>query len=325
MRTPRCRCFRTVVFGLLMVATGWTWAQGYPSKPIRFLVPFAAGGVGDLTARVIAHKMSDNLGQQILIDNRPSAGMIVSADALLKAEPDGYTILLTGNGTAVSVSLFKSLPYDPLNDFAQVSTLAFFDMTLLTGPNSKFTTLADVLAFARAHPGKLDIGTISIGSTQNLAAELFKSLAGIDAQIIPFKASPPLMSALRANDVQLVFEFVGPVMSQIKNNSLRALAISGERRSDLLPGVPTATESGLPGFQVSSWNAVSVHAKTPRAIVERLSKAIIAAAEALDVRQKLSQLGMEPRGMTPERTRALMVSEIARWKSVIERAKIERQ
>ncbi len=300
-------------------------AAPYPSKPIRFLVPFAPGGVGDLTARVIAHKMSENMGQQIVIDNRPSAGMIVSADMTLKAEPDGYTMVLSGNGTAVSVSLFKALPYDPLVDFAQVSTLAFFDLLLVTGPNSKFNSMADVLAFARTNPGKLDIGTVSIGSTQNLSAELFRSMAGIDAQIVPFKATPALLNAMRANDVHLVFEFIGPLMPQIKNNTVKPLAISSNRRSAMFPDIPTMAESGVPGFQVASWNAVSVHVKTPRAIVERLSKEVAAATNSPDVREKLQLLGMDARAMTPEQTHQLMAAEITKWKNVIERAKIPMQ
>ena len=309
----------------LATACGIAAAQAYPSKPIRFLVPFAAGGIGDITARVVAQKMSENLGQQVLIDNRPSAGMIVTAEAALKAEPDGYTLVLTGNGTAVSASLFKSLSYNVLTDFTQVSTLAFFDLLLLTGRDSKFNSLPEVLAFARSNPGKLDIGTVSIGSTQNLAAELLKSMAGIDAQIVPFKATPALVTALRANDVQLVVEFIGPVMSQIRSNAIKALAISSNRRFPGLPGTPTVAEAGVPGYHVSSWNAVSVHAKTPRAIVERLAREVAAAVGSPDVKEKLQQLGFEARATTPEQTRELMASEIAKWKGVIERAGIERQ
>ena len=320
---------RRAMIGLITAfACSLAWSQSgtlYPSKPIRFLVPFAPGGVGDLTARVIAHKMSENMGQQIVIDNRPSAGMIVSADLALKADPDGHTMVLSGNGTAVSVSLFKALPYDPLVDFAQVSTMAFFDLLLVTGPTSKLNSMADVLSFARAHPGKLDIGTVSIGSTQNLSAELFRSMAGIDAQIVPFKATPALLNAMRANDVHLVFEFIGPLMPQIMNNTVRPLAVSSNRRSPLFPDIPTLAESGVPGFHVASWNAVSVHAKTPRAIVERLAKEVAAATSAPDVKEKLQLLGMEARSMTPDQTRDLMAAEITKWKSVIERAKIPLQ
>ena len=235
------RCELVVLRWLSAAAfvVAWSVAAGqtYPSKPIRFLVPFGAGGVGDITARVVAQKMSANIGQQVLIDNRPSAGMVVTAELALKAEPDGYTMLLTGNGTAVSASPFKSLAYDVLTDFTQVPTLAFFDMVLLTGPNSKFNSLADVLAFARGNPGKLDIGTISIGSTQNLAAELFKSMADIDAQIVPFKATPAVINALRSNDIHLVFEFLGPVMAQIQSNSVQGA------RGDAQPSLCGAPQS----------------------------------------------------------------------------------
>ena len=306
-------------------ACGVANGQAYPAKPIRFLVPFAAGGIGDITARLTAQKMSENLGQQVLVDNRPSAGMIVTAEAALKAEPDGYTMVLTGNGTAVSASLFKSLPYNILTDFVQVSTLAVFDLVLVTGPDSQFKSVADVLAFARANPGKLDIGTVSIGSTQSLAAALFKSMAGIDAQTVPYKATPALLNSLRAKDIPLAVEFLGPVTSQLKSNSLKALAVMSHRRFAGLPETPTLSESGVPGFQASSWNGVSVRAKTPRAIVERLNKEIVAAVNSPEVKQRLQELGVEARSSTPEQMRELMASEIVKWKAVIERANIPRQ
>jgi len=316
---------RWLAAAALAAACGVASGQAYPSKPIRLLVPFAPGGIGDLTARVVAQKLSENTGQQVLIDNRPSAGMIVTAEAALKAAPDGYTLVLTGNGTAVSASLFKSLPYNVLTDFVQVSTLGFFDMVVLASVNSKFHSIADVVAFARANPGKLDIGTISIGSTQNLAAELFKSMAGIDAQIVPFKATPALITALRGSDVQVVFEFLAPVLPQVRNNSVRALAVTPERRYAGLPGTPTVAESGVPGYQVTSWNGVSVHARTPRPIVERLNNEVVAAVNSPEVKKKLEQLGVEARSTTPEQMRELMSSEIAKWRAVIERAGIERR
>lgn len=317
---------RSVFAGVIaLAATGAFGQQGYPSKPIRFLVPFAPGGVGDLTARVVAQKMSDNIGQQVLIDNRPSAGMIVTAEAALKADPDGYTIVLTGNGTAVSASLFKSLPYDVLTDFTQVSTLAIFDLVLLANAGSQFQSVADVLAYARANPGKLNIGHVSIGSTQSLAAELFKARAAIDSVSVPYKATPAVINALRANDVQIAVEFVGPAMGQIRNRTVKPLAVMTNRRFAGLPDVPSLTESGLPGFQASSWNGVSVRATTPGAIVERLNREIVAAVNAPEVKQKLRDLGVEARASTPEQMRELMAAEIVKWRKVIEDAKIPRQ
>jgi len=323
MRRTFTRC---VFAGVIAVAaTGAFGQQGYPTKPIRFLVPFAPGGVGDITARVVAQKMSENVGQQILIDNRPSAGMIVTAEAALKADPDGYTIVLTGNGTAVSASLFKSLPYNVLTDFAQVSTLAVFDLVLLVNAGSQFQSVADVLGYARANPGKLNIGHVSIGSTQSLAAELFKARAAIDSVSVPYKATAAVISALRGNDVQLAVEFVGPVMSQIRNRAVKPLAVMTDRRFAGLPDVPSLAESGLRGFQASSWNGVSVRAKTPAAIVERLNREIVAAVNAPEVKQRLQEIGVEARSSTPEQMRELMASEIVKWRKVIEDAKIPRQ
>src|SRR5215470_265653 len=323
MRRTFTRC---VFAGVIAVtATGAFGQQGYPTKPIRFLVPFAPGGVGDITARVVAQKMSENVGQQILIDNRPSAGMIVTAEAALKADPDGYTIVLTGNGTAVSASLFKSLPYNVLTDFTQVSTLAVFDLVLLVNAGSQFQSVADVLGYARANPGKLNIGHVSIGSTQSLAAELFKARAAIDSVSVPYKATAAVISALRGNDVQLAVEFVGPVMSQIRNRAVKPLAVMTDRRFAGLPDVPSLAESGLRGFQASSWNGVSVRAKTPAAIVERLNREIVAAVNAPEVKQRLQEIGVEARSSTPEQMRELMASEIVKWRKVIEDANIPRQ
>lgn len=317
--------FRWLATAALAVISGVAVAQTYPAKPIRFLLPFAPGGIGDITARVVAQKMSDNIGQQVVVDNRPGAGMIISATAALQAPADGYTMLLAGNGTAVTTSLFKSLPYDILRDFVQVSTLASFDLVLLVNSDSRFASLADMLAFARSNPGKLNFGTINPGSTQHLSAELFKSVTGIGAQTVPFKATPALVIALRSHSVDVAFDFLPAVLSQLRSNSVKALGVASAARFTGLPDLPTIAEGGVGNYLVSSWNAVSVRADTPRPIVERLNKEIVAAVNSPEVRQKLQELGANARASTVEQTRELMISEIARWKAVIERAKIERQ
>ena len=317
--------FRWLAAAALAAVWGAAAAQTYPAKPIRFLLPFAPGGIGDITARVVAQKMSDNIGQQVVVDNRPGAGMIISATAALQAPADGYTMLLAGNGTAVTTSLFKSLPYDILRDFVQVSTLASFDLVLLVNSDSRFASLADMLAFARSNPGKLNFGTINPGSTQHLSAELFKSVTGISAQTVPFKATPALVIALRSHSVDVAFDFLPAVLSQLKSNSVKALGVASAARFTGLPDLPTIAEGGVGNYLVSSWNAVSVRADTPRPIVDRLNKEIVAAVNSPEVRQKLQELGANARASTVEQTRELMISEIARWKAVIERAKIERQ
>jgi tripartite-type tricarboxylate transporter receptor subunit TctC len=300
-------------------------AQTFPTKPLRIVVPFGAGGVADLTARTVAQKLSESLGQPVVIDNKPGAGGVVAGEAVAKAEPDGHTLLLMSNGTAVSAGLFKSLPFDTLRDFAPVSTLGFFDIALITPADSKFRTLGDLLAFAKANPGKLNLGTINIGSTQNLAGELFKATAGVDLQIVPFNGTPAVITALRGGQIDAAVEILGPVLPQINAGALRALAVTGDKRAAVLPNVPTAKESGLPTYVAASWNALAVPAKTPKSVVERLNKDIAAALNWPDVKKKLSELNVDARPSSPEQTAELLASETKRWGDVIQRAKIPQQ
>lgn len=300
-------------------------AQAYPAKPIRFFVPYAPGGVGDITARIVAQKVSESIKQPFVVENRPGAGLIAASDAALKAEPDGYTVVLMGNGNALSASLFKSLPYNVAIDFTHLSTIGYFDIAMIANADSPFSSARDVIEYAKRNPGKLSIGTINIGSTQNLAAELFKSMAGVEALIVPFKASAAVVTAVRSKDVQIGFEILAPVMSQFRSNTLRALAIGSSKRFSGLPSTPTLQESGVAGYQASSWNGISASAKVPRPIVERLNREIVAAVGAADVRQRMLDLGVEAHPSTPEEMRDLMVADIAKWKTVIETAKIERQ
>ena len=300
-------------------------AQTFPSKAVRIVVPFGAGGVADLTVRTVAAKMTEGLGQTVVIENKPGAGGVVAGDAVAKAEPDGHTLLLMSNGTAVSAGLFKSLPFDTLKDFAPISTLGTFDIAIIVPANSRFKTLGELLAFARANPGKLNIGSINVGSTQNLAAELFKSAAGIDAQIVPFNGTPAVVTALRGGQVEVAVEILGPVMSQISAQALRALAVTGDKRAAVLPEVPTAKEAGVANLSASSWNALAAPAKTPPAVIARLNKEITAALNAPDVKKKLAELNVDAQASTPEQTAALLASDIRRWGEVITRAKIPQQ
>jgi tripartite-type tricarboxylate transporter receptor subunit TctC len=299
--------------------------EPYPSRPIRFVLGVGTGGVGDVTMRLFAQQMSRSMGQQIVVDNRPGAGGIAAAMAVLHANPDGYTLLQTGNAAAISASLFKKLPYDVMRDFLLVATTGFFQLAVVANTQSSFNSLADMLAFARKNPRKLNVGTINVGSTQYLAAELFKSMAGIETQTVPFKSNTLLITSLRSNELHAAFELLGPVLAQIKSNSLKALAVGSDRRFPGLPDIPTIAEAGIPGYNVSSWTGISVPARTPAGIVDRLAREIASAAAVPEVRQTLQEIGIEARATTPAEARKLMASEIARWRQVIERAKIERQ
>jgi tripartite-type tricarboxylate transporter receptor subunit TctC len=300
-------------------------AQAWPAKPITLVVPFGPGGIADLTARAVAQAMAKSLGQAIVIDNKPSAGSIVASQAVAQAAPDGYTVLLMSNANAVSEGLFRKLPFNAVRDFAPVGTLGFFDLAAFVDGGSRFKSLAEVIAFAKANPGKLTLGTISIGSTQHLAAELFKTAAGIDAVIVPYKASGAVLTALRAGEIDLGFEILGPFLSQLAGRTLRALAVTSSRRFPTLPEVPTVQEAGVRGYDVASWNALAVPAKTPAAVVERLNAAANAALQQPEVRQQLQKLGVRAQGGTPQELQALLAAEIRRWAGVIAEAKIERQ
>jgi tripartite-type tricarboxylate transporter receptor subunit TctC len=299
-------------------------ADTYPSKPVRIVVPFGPGGVADVTIRVVAQKLGERMGQQFVVENKPGAGGIAAAQAVTQSRPDGYTLFLVSNGTAVSASLWKSLPFDPVKDFAPVSTLAYFSLGIVVNSEGGIATLADLLAAGQTG-STLNAGTINIGSTQHLAAELFKAQTGVGLTIVPYKNSPDVVAALRAKDVQVAFEILPPLIPQIRSGWMKALVVTGEQRFPGLPNVPTAIESGLADYKVTSWNGIAAPAGTPAPVIARLNREINAVVAMPDVRQKLEDLGVEARGSTPEALERLLVAEIAKWKQVVERANIERQ
>jgi tripartite-type tricarboxylate transporter receptor subunit TctC len=320
------RVFKSFV--LIFCASTCTWAvgqQAYPNKPIKIVVPFGAGGVADLTARTVAQKLGENMGQSIVIENKPGAGGVVATDAVAKSAPDGYTLLLMSNATAVSAGLFKSLPYDAEKDLTPLSVLGTFDIAIVVPQESKFANLGDLLSFAKANPGKLNMGSINVGSTQNLAAELFKSTAGIDAQVVPFNGTPAVLTALRGGQIDVGVEILAPVLPQIKGQALRALAVTGDKRAAALPQVPTAKEAGVRSLYAASWNALAAPSKTPRDIVQRLNQEIQNALNSPDVRKKLIDMNVEPQPSSLQQAADLLSSETKRWGEVIQRAGIPKQ
>lgn len=319
---------RTFIAGAAaaLAAPGLALAQaGYPERPITLIVPFGPGGIADLTARAVAQHMQATLGKAIVVDNRPGAGSIAGSTAVARAQPDGYTMGLLSNGNAVSATLFKKLPYDSVKDFEPVGMLGLFDLALFVDANSRFKTLKDLVAYAKANPGQLTIGTIAAGSTQNLSAELFKTVAGIDAVVIPYKGTPDVLTALRGKQVDVGFEILGPMLPQVQSGVLHALAVTSDKRFPLLADVPTVAETGIANYNVASWNALALPAKTPKAIVQKLNAAANAAVKSPEVIAQLEKLGVRPQGGTPEQMGKFMTSEIKRWGDVIRASKIELQ
>jgi tripartite-type tricarboxylate transporter receptor subunit TctC len=312
---------------LLPACFGASAQPTYPSRPITIIVPFGPGGVADITARTVGQAMAAALKQPVVIDNRPSAGAVVGSAAVAKAAPDGYTLLLMSNANSVSAALFKKLPYEPVKDFAPIGTLGYFDLALFVGAGSPLKSVQDVVARAKAEPGKLTIGTVAVGSTQNLAAELFKTTAGIDALVVPYNGTPALQTALLAGQVDVGFEVLGPMMAQLGSGpkGLRALAVTSDRRFAGLPNVPTVQESGVPGYKVASWNALAAPAGTPPRVIETLNAAIRDAVSKPDVQKRLQTLGVRAQGSTPAELSQLLSSEIQRWKQVIVGAKLPLQ
>ena len=299
--------------------------QTYPSRPVRFVLPFGAAGVADITSRIAAEKLGDKLGQRFVVENQPGPGGIAAARAVLSQAADGYTIGLVTNGTSISAAIYKTLPFDPVKDFACISTIGAFDLFFATNAESEFKTLPDFIKAAREQPGKLNVGTINVGGTQNLAAELLKSLAGVNFQIIPYRGTPDVIVALLRNDVQLLVEFYAPIKSTLADNKIRAVAGSGTQRSPFLPDVPTAAEAGVPGYEVTSWNGVFAPVGTPAEILALLNKSIHEIVAMPDVKQRYADLGIEAKASTPEQLKARLEGDIKKWAAVIERAGIPKQ
>jgi tripartite-type tricarboxylate transporter receptor subunit TctC len=297
----------------------------YPTRPVTLIVPYAAGGVADVGMRIICDELSSRLGQQFVVENRPGAGGVVAAQAGASAAPDGYTLSMTGNNTAIAEALFKSLPYNALTDFHSVSTAAFFDLLIVTRAGSPLKSVQDIIEAARKSPGKLNIGTITPGSTQNLAADLFINTAGIDAAIVPFRASPDMASAVLRGDVDVAFEFYAAINGLLTGKKLIALASTGQQRTAYLPDVPTAIESGLKGFEVQSWNGLSVPAATPKSVVATLNAAMKDIIPTPVVQDRAKQMGMAMRWSTPEDMTARLKADIAKWSAVIEKSGIAKR
>jgi putative tricarboxylic transport membrane protein len=297
----------------------------WPDKPVKIILPFGAGGVADVTSRIMADKLSGKFGERVVIENMPSPGGINAARAVVNAVPDGYTMGLVTNGTAISVAAFNKLPFDPVKQFEMVSLLGEFDLVFCVNAKSDYKTLADVIKAAKAQPGKLNVGTIAVGGTQNLGAELFKSLADVNVQIVPYKNSPDIVVALLRNDVQMLVEFLPAVRGQVDGGELRVLATSGPKRSASIPNVPTVQDAGVKGYVVTSWNGVFAPRGTPKEAIDTMGKAMQEVLAMPDVKAAFDKVGVVAQASTPGELMDRLTSDIKKWDDVIAKAGIAKK
>jgi len=290
----------------------------WPTKPIRLIVGFAAGGSTDVTARIIAQALSDRLGQPVVVENRGGAGGNIGADAVAKAEPDGYTLLMATSSTfAANPNLYKTLPFDVQKDFAPIAVTAFIPNLLVVNPSVPANNVADFIAYLKANPDKLNFASAGNGTSQHLSGELFNSLAGVRMTHVAYRGGAPAVSDLLGGQVQVIFAPLVEVIQQVRAEKLKALGITTAKRSPLLPEVPTILES-LPGYEVALWNGLLAPAKTPPDIIDKLNRATIEALRSPEVKAKLAEQGSEPVGNTPAEFKAFIDSELVKWRKLVE-------
>jgi tripartite-type tricarboxylate transporter receptor subunit TctC len=321
---------REATLGLAAAATAMAAAPvraqaKYPSRPVRMILPFGAGGVADVCARLVCEALGDKLGQRFVIENNPGAGGITAARAALSGGKDGYTLILLSNGTSTAVPLFSHLPYDPLKDFVPISTMGYFSCVFMVNAASPFQTLGDLLKADREKPGTVNVGTITVGGTQNLTAHLFNSTAGAHLVVVPFRTSPDIVVGLLRNDVQLDIDFYAALKPTLEGGKGRAIATSGPQRSPELPNVPTVQEAGVAGFDVVAWNGVYAPTGTPQDVIDTLNKALHEVLAEPDLKKRALDLGIDIRASTPAELDQRMRSDIVKWSKVIADAHIPKQ
>src|SRR3984885_944652 len=319
------RIFALALAAITAMAVCATAQAAYPDRPVRVILPFGPGGVADITARLVAQKLSEKLGQNFVIENMPGAGGIAAARAVLSAPTDGYTLTFFTNGTAISVPLFQNLPFDPLKQFVPISALGYFGLVFATAANSDFHTFGDMLKAAHDKPGAINLGSIVVGSTQNLTAELFKSMSGADIVIVPFRTSPDELVALLRGDIQMEVEFYAALKPSLQSGQVRALATSGPQRSPELPDIPTVAQSGVANFDVTSWNALYAPAGVPPDIIATLNGALHDLLADPALKKAALDLGIDAKASTPAEMDARMRADINKWTKVIASAHIPQQ
>jgi tripartite-type tricarboxylate transporter receptor subunit TctC len=300
-------------------------ADTYPSKPVRIIVPYGPGGIADVTMRLVAQDLSNRFGQQFFIENRPGAGGVVGMQSAREAPADGYTLVMVGGGLTIAKALFKSLPYNIETDFIPISTTASYGLVITTKAGSPYQTIKDVIANAKAHPGTLNFGTINAGSAQNLSAELFRTMAELDVTIVPYKTTPDLANAVLRGDVDVAFEYFVGFQSPITSSQMIVLATTARERASNLPNVPTVIESGLAGYEVTSWNGLAVPKGTPADVVTELNRAVDEALKSPEIQKFSNAAGMDARGMSSDDLHRRIKSDVVKWSRVIEKAGIKKR
>ena len=301
-----------------LLVTGTAMAQAYPAKSVRMVIPFPPGGTTDILARVAAQKLTEALGQQVVPDNRPGAAGNIGTEQVAKAPPDGYT-LLTAPGSTLTIhpSLYAKLPFDPLRDFAPVTILAAVPNALVVHPSLPVRNVKELIALSKTRPGQLNYASTGAGQSTHLSMELFKSMAGVRIVHVPYKGSAPAVTDLLGGHVPMMFDNMPSALPHVKAGKLRALAVSTVKRSPVAPEIPTVSESGLPGFEVSVWFAVLAPAGTPREISQRLNQVLVKALQTADVRERLMTQGAEPIGNTPDEFTGQMKRDLVKWAKVV--------
>ena len=299
-------------------------AQSYPTKPIRLIVPFPPGGGNDVIARVIAQKLGERLGQQVIVDNRAGANGIVGLQALMQSPPDGYTLAVGAAGPlAVNPSLYDKLPYDPLKDFSPITNMVNYPLLLVVHPSVPVKTTQDLINLAKAKPKQLYFASPGSGNSGHLAGELLNSMANVQTVHVPYKGQGPALSDLISGQVQMLYSSIPSVLPQVKSGQLNALAVGSAKRVPSLPDIPTISESGVPGYEAYSWVGMVAPAKTPKDIVNRLNREIVDILKQKDVSEKLNQQGALPVGDSPEQFGAYIKTEIEKWGAVVRAANIK--
>jgi tripartite-type tricarboxylate transporter receptor subunit TctC len=308
---------RKTLLALTVIFAVPAFAQSYPAKPLRIVVPFPAGGTTDILARAVGQKLTDEFKQQVIIDNRPGAGANIGAEIAAKSPPDGYTLFGISTIHCINPSLYSKLTYDPIRDFTAVTLVAETSQVLAVHPSLPIKTVKEFIAYAKARPGQLNYSSAGNGSQPHLTAEMFKTQTGIDYVHVPYKGAPPAMVDLLAGQVALTFATAPSAVPHVKSGKIRALGVSTAKRITALPDVPTIAEAGVAGFEASGSNGLVVPAGTPTAIVDRLNSAIVKIVNEPAMRKYLSEQGADPRTMTSAEYGAYLKSEVAKWATVV--------